>query len=166
MEYLKNIIKGVIIGISMMVPGVSGGTMAIVLGIYDRLVHSVATIFKDFKNNLLFLVQVGTGGAAGVLDIQPPDGRSDDRISAYHAVPDNGHHHRRPPSSKRRRRAGRDCACGRNGCGWDKICRAFGRKRCKMRRTTAPAGKAGAERMCCQAGKTWFRKDQGRYARR
>lgn len=67
MEYLKNIIKGVVIGISMMVPGVSGGTMAIVLGIYDRLVHSLATIFKDLKNNLLFLVQVGIGGAAGVL---------------------------------------------------------------------------------------------------
>ena len=67
MEYLKNVIKGIVIGIAMMVPGVSGGTMAIVLGIYDRLVHSVATIFRDFKNNLLFLVQVGIGGAAGVL---------------------------------------------------------------------------------------------------
>lgn len=67
LEYLKNVIKGIVIGIAMMVPGVSGGTMAIVLGIYDRLVHSVATIFRDFKNNLLFLVQVGIGGAAGVL---------------------------------------------------------------------------------------------------
>ena len=67
MEYLKNVIKGIVIGTAMMVPGVSGGTMAIVLGIYDRLVHSVATIFRDFKNNLLFLVQVGIGGAAGVL---------------------------------------------------------------------------------------------------
>ena len=67
MSYLKNIIKGMIIGISMMVPGVSGGTMAIVLGIYDKLVHSVASIFKDLKSNLLFLVQVGIGGLAGVL---------------------------------------------------------------------------------------------------
>ena len=67
MEYPKNIIKGVVIGISMMVPGVSGGTMAIVLGIYDKLVHSVAAIFKDFRKNILFLVQFGIGGAAGVL---------------------------------------------------------------------------------------------------
>jgi len=64
---LKNIIKGIAIGISMMVPGVSGGTMAIVLGIYDRLVHSVAAFFSDWKKNLPFLLQVGAGGAVGVL---------------------------------------------------------------------------------------------------
>ena len=51
----------------MMIPGVSGGTMAIVLGIYDRLVHSVATFFKDWRKNILFLLQVGIGGAVGVL---------------------------------------------------------------------------------------------------
>lgn len=50
-----------------MVPGVSGGTMAIVLGIYDKLVHSVATFFKDWKKNALFLLQVGIGGGIGVL---------------------------------------------------------------------------------------------------
>ena len=67
MGYIKNIIKGIAVGISMMVPGVSGGTMAIVLGIYDRLVHSVAAFFSDWKKNLVFLLQVGVGGAAGVL---------------------------------------------------------------------------------------------------
>ena len=78
MEYLKNIIKGVVIGISMMVPGVSGGTMAIVLGIYDKLVHSVAAIFKDFRKNILFLVQFGIGSGRRT-HLQPPDGRRDDR---------------------------------------------------------------------------------------
>ncbi len=67
MSYLKNIVKGVVVGISMMVPGVSGGTMAIVLGVYDRLVHSVAAFFSDWKKNLLFLLQFGFGGAVGVL---------------------------------------------------------------------------------------------------
>ncbi len=67
MKYIKNILKGITIGISMMIPGVSGGTMAIVLGIYDKLVHSVATFFKDWKKNMLFLLQVGIGGAIGVL---------------------------------------------------------------------------------------------------
>lgn len=67
MKYIKNIVKGIAIGVSMMVPGVSGGTMAIVLGIYDRLVHSVATFFKDWKKNLLFLLQVGIGGGIGIL---------------------------------------------------------------------------------------------------
>jgi len=65
--FLKNIVKGIAIGISMMVPGVSGGTMAIVLGVYDRLVHSVAAFFSDWKKNMLFLLQVGAGGAAGII---------------------------------------------------------------------------------------------------
>ncbi len=67
MKYIKNIIKGIVIGVSMMIPGVSGGTMAIVLGIYDKLVHSVAAFFKDWRRNILFLLQVGIGGAVGVL---------------------------------------------------------------------------------------------------
>lgn len=67
MEYIKNIVKGIVVGVSMMIPGVSGGTMAIVLGIYDRLVHSVAAFFKDWRKNILFLLQVGIGGGIGVL---------------------------------------------------------------------------------------------------
>ncbi len=67
MKYLKNVLKGIAVGISMMVPGVSGGTMAIVLGIYDKLVHSVATFFKNWRKNVPFLLQVGLGGVIGVL---------------------------------------------------------------------------------------------------
>ena len=48
MDYLKNIIKGVVIGISMMVRGVSGGTMAIVLGIYDKLGTQCGCDFQGF----------------------------------------------------------------------------------------------------------------------
>ncbi|MGI6669031.1 MAG: DUF368 domain-containing protein [Acetivibrionales bacterium] len=67
MEYIKNIIKGAVTGIAMLVPGVSGGTMAIILGIYDRMIHSVSSFFQDWKKNLLFLLQVGAGGVLGVL---------------------------------------------------------------------------------------------------
>jgi putative membrane protein len=66
-EYIKNIIKGAVTGIAMLVPGVSGGTMAIILGIYDRMIHSVSSFFQDWKKNLLFLLQVGAGGVLGVL---------------------------------------------------------------------------------------------------
>ncbi|HEX2947268.1 MAG TPA: DUF368 domain-containing protein [Clostridia bacterium] len=67
MEIIKNFIKGIITGIATLVPGVSGGTMAIILGIYDRLIHSVSSIFEDFKKNFLFLFQVGLGGVLGIL---------------------------------------------------------------------------------------------------
>lgn len=64
---IKNIIYGVIIGASMLLPGVSGGTMAIMLGVYDRLISSVSGIFKDFKRNSLFLLQVAGGAVFGML---------------------------------------------------------------------------------------------------
>jgi len=46
---LFTIVKGYIIGSSMSVPGVSGGTMAILLGIYDRLISSISNFLKTSK---------------------------------------------------------------------------------------------------------------------
>ncbi len=66
-NFLKNFIKGIVVGIATLVPGVSGGTMAIVVGIYDRLIHSVSSFFKDWKKNTLFLFQVGAGVLLGIL---------------------------------------------------------------------------------------------------
>lgn len=60
------IVKGFIIGSSMSVPGVSGGTMAILLGIYDRMISSVSHFFKDVKNNFLFLFKCCIGGVIGI----------------------------------------------------------------------------------------------------
>ena len=54
MNKLKHFIKGIAIGGTMMVPGVSGGTMALILGIYDEIIHSISSFFKDIKKNFLF----------------------------------------------------------------------------------------------------------------
>lgn len=67
MKYIKNFLKGLVVGIATLVPGVSGGTMAIILGIYDDLIHSISNYFKDWKKNTSFLVQVGLGGLAGIV---------------------------------------------------------------------------------------------------
>ena len=48
-----------------MVPGASGGTMAIILGIYDKLVHAVSSFLKNIKENFLFLLIFAAGGALG-----------------------------------------------------------------------------------------------------
>lgn len=64
---LKNIFYGMTIGSSMLIPGVSGGTTAIILGIYDRLIKAVSDIFTDFKKNISFLFQVAVGGIIGIL---------------------------------------------------------------------------------------------------
>lgn len=50
----------------MSVPGVSGGTMAILLGIYDKLIYSISNFFKDIKGNLFFLFKFCAGAGLGI----------------------------------------------------------------------------------------------------
>jgi putative membrane protein len=59
-------LKGFIIGSSMSVPGVSGGTMAILLGIYDKLIVAISNFLKDRKRNTLFLLKFCTGAGVGI----------------------------------------------------------------------------------------------------
>jgi putative membrane protein len=58
--------KGFIIGSSMSVPGISGGTMAILLGIYDKLIGSISNYFKDIKGNTLYLSKALLGSFIGI----------------------------------------------------------------------------------------------------
>lgn len=51
----------------MLVPGVSGGSMAMILGIYDNLVSAVSSFMKQKKENFIFLLLFSIGGAAGML---------------------------------------------------------------------------------------------------
>ena len=67
MEFIKNILKGMVIGISNIIPGVSGGTMAVVLGIYDKLISTINNFFKDIKKNIVFLGTIGIGAVLGIL---------------------------------------------------------------------------------------------------
>ncbi len=60
-------IKGLVVGSSMLLPGVSGGTMAIILGIYDKLIHCISSFKKDIKKNILFLLQFGIGAVLGII---------------------------------------------------------------------------------------------------
>lgn len=65
LTYLKNIVFGAIIGVANVIPGVSGGTMAVILGIYDKLIHSIS--LKGWKKNLAFLLCIALGAGAGIL---------------------------------------------------------------------------------------------------
>lgn len=58
----KNIYRGILMGVSDIVPGVSGGTIAVLLGIYDRLIAAINGLFsKDWKRHLGFLIPLGIG---------------------------------------------------------------------------------------------------------
>lgn len=64
---LKNICKGMLIGIANIIPGVSGGTMAVSMGIYDQLIRCISHPFKDLKNNLLFLFPIALGMGIAII---------------------------------------------------------------------------------------------------
>ena len=55
------VLKGFIIGIGKIIPGVSGSMLAISMGIYQQMIDSVINFFIDIKNNLKFLLKIGVG---------------------------------------------------------------------------------------------------------
>lgn len=64
-KYLMTFIKGFVIGFCMLVPGVSGGTIAVLFGIYRDLLTAVSTFFKNIKQNFLFLFALVIGAIPG-----------------------------------------------------------------------------------------------------
>ena len=61
------LLLGVFIGLAVIVPGVSGSTVAIIFGMYTAMLYAIGNIFNDFKRCLLYLIPIGIGAAAGFL---------------------------------------------------------------------------------------------------
>ena len=55
------VLKGIIIGIGKIIPGVSGSMLAISLGVYEKLIESINNFFKSPKKNLVFLLKIAIG---------------------------------------------------------------------------------------------------------
>ena len=66
---LKNIFAGIVIGISNVIPGVSGGTMAVVLNVYDEILDAVSV--KRFVKPLCVISTLGIGMLAGIYGFSP-----------------------------------------------------------------------------------------------
>ena len=64
---IKNVLKGMVIGIANVIPGVSGGTMMVAMGIYDKLIHCITHLFSELKKNILFLAPIAVGMALAVV---------------------------------------------------------------------------------------------------
>lgn len=60
-------LKGIIVGIGGVSPGLSGSVMMVIFGLYEKCVESIGTFFKDIKGNLKFLVPLFAGFGVGVL---------------------------------------------------------------------------------------------------
>ena len=70
-ETMKNLInqilRGIVIGVANIIPGVSGGTMMVSMGVYDTLIHCITHLFKEFKKSILTLLPYAAGMLIGIL---------------------------------------------------------------------------------------------------
>ncbi len=67
MTFFLDILKGMMIGIANVIPGVSGGTMAVSLGIYDKLIGAVSNLLRDLKGSIKVLLPLGIGCGVGII---------------------------------------------------------------------------------------------------
>lgn len=66
LEYLKYFLCGLVFGVANVIPGVSGGTMLVIFGVFDRLTEAISGIKKIFAN-IAFLITFALGAGAGIL---------------------------------------------------------------------------------------------------
>lgn len=67
-NWFLDVLKGASLGLGM-IPGVSAGTMALITGIYKRLIEGISNLFKSFKKSFFSLLPLGIGAIISVLVI-------------------------------------------------------------------------------------------------
>lgn len=67
MEHVINVLKGIVIGVANAIPGVSGGTMMVIMKVFDRLLGAVTLNLKKLKENFVFLLTIIIGMGIGVI---------------------------------------------------------------------------------------------------
>ena len=67
MKLLNQILRGIVIGIANIIPGVSGGTMMVSMGIYDTLIHCITHLFSEFKKSIKTLLPYAVGMLIGIV---------------------------------------------------------------------------------------------------
>lgn len=64
---MKNFFKGIIVGIGGIAPGLSGSVLLVILGLYQKTITAIGTLFKNFKQNIIFLFPLFLGFGVGVI---------------------------------------------------------------------------------------------------
>jgi len=67
MNFMSGFLKGLALGIAAIAPGISGGALAVIFGLYDKITYFIAHFTRNFKENVLYFMPVGIGGVVGVL---------------------------------------------------------------------------------------------------
>jgi len=71
-DKLIDVIKSLGIGVAILIPGVSAGTIALITKIYDKMTYSIANIFKEFKKSIITLIPIAIGVAIAMLAAWKP----------------------------------------------------------------------------------------------
>ena len=66
LQWILDILRGAVMGVSNIIPGVSGGTMAVSMGIYDRVIYAVNNLFRQFKKSIRELLPILIGVLIGL----------------------------------------------------------------------------------------------------
>ncbi len=64
---MKTFLKGIIVGLGAVAPGLSGSILLVIFGLYRKIVSTVSHIFKGFKKNILFLLPLALGIGVGMV---------------------------------------------------------------------------------------------------
>lgn len=64
-QWFKAVLLGFLIGLAVILPGISGATIAIIFGLYSSMIYSLGNIIKQFKKCFLFLLPIGIGLVIG-----------------------------------------------------------------------------------------------------
>ena len=67
MKLLNQILRGVVIGVANIIPGVSGGTMMVSMGVYDTLIHCITHLFSEFRQSVKTLLPYAVGMLIGIV---------------------------------------------------------------------------------------------------
>ena len=66
-DFIVLVIKGILVGLALVVPGLSASTFAVVTGIYEPLIHSMNNVGKERGKSIKFLLPIGIGALIGVV---------------------------------------------------------------------------------------------------
>lgn len=67
MKLINQVLRGVVIGVANIIPGVSGGTMMVSMGIYDTLIHCITHLFSEFRQSVKTLLPYAVGMLLGIV---------------------------------------------------------------------------------------------------
>ena len=69
MKFVKDVLRGVAIGVANIIPGVSGGTMMVSMGIYDQVISAVTGVFRHMKESIKTLLPYVIGMGLGIVGL-------------------------------------------------------------------------------------------------